>query len=185
MPKSNSGISAFTTKYNGIANLLSTQIWVAEAFDSSNQTIKPNLIEYKCIWDTGATNSVISPKIVADLGLQPTGKKVCFTAGGQKEMDTYLVAIKLPNGVGFPSVNVTEAKVQGFDALIGMDIISGGDFAVTAENGKTILSYQYPSAKTIDFVEQIKKKNPTSPILNPDQKRKARNRRKKDRKKGK
>ena len=178
--------SAFTMRYNGLTSILFTRIFITEAFDPSNQTVRPDLREYKCIWDTGATNSVITSKVITDLRLQPTGKALCHHAGGQTLQNTYLVAIKLPNEVGFPSVKVTEGKVPGFDVLIGMDIIGVGDFAVTKEDGKTVLSCQYPSVKTIDFVKRIQAGKPAPkapaskrPTLRP------RKRRKKDRKKRK
>jgi len=42
------------------------------------------------------------------------------------------------------------------DALIGMDIITVGDFAVSNFNGKTTHSYRTPSAGEIDFVNDIR-----------------------------
>ncbi len=38
--------------------------------------------------------------------------------------------------------------------LIGMDIIGAGDFAVTNKDGKTVMTYRYPSSKCIDFVTE-------------------------------
>jgi hypothetical protein len=58
--------------------------------------------------------------------------------------------------VGIP---VTEAGniIGNFDVLIGMDIITLGDFAVTNPEDKTKLSYQMPSTHDIDFVEEIRR----------------------------
>jgi len=39
--------------------------------------------------------------------------------------------------------------------LIGMDIISQSDFAVTAYNGNTKMSFLVPSTHEIDFVQEI------------------------------
>jgi hypothetical protein len=44
-----------------------------------------------------------------------------------------------------------------FGAIIGMDIIRRGDFAITNANGKTKMSFRMPSLKAIDFVEEQKK----------------------------
>ncbi len=38
--------------------------------------------------------------------------------------------------------------------LIGMDIISRGDFAVTNKDGKTTFSFRLPSVAKIDFVKE-------------------------------
>ncbi|MBI2623199.1 MAG: hypothetical protein HYW65_01315 [Candidatus Liptonbacteria bacterium] len=43
--------------------------------------------------------------------------------------------------------------------LIGMDIISMGDFAVTHADGKTTLSFRVPSMTEIDFVLEAKESN--------------------------
>ncbi len=44
--------------------------------------------------------------------------------------------------------------VKNTDALIGMNIINQGDFAVTNLNGRTKFSFRYPSINDIDFVEE-------------------------------
>jgi len=180
-------LAAFTVNYHRISHILSSQIYIAEPFDPKDLTVKQNWLEYVCIWDTGATGSVISPKVVSDLKLLPTGKTICNTAGGQVEQNTFLVNIKLPNNVKFQAVRVTEAPIIGSDALIGMDIISKGDLAVTNKNGITIMSYQWPSGDEIDFVAEINRKKlvPSHSNLSDDEKRKARNRRKKESKKRK
>jgi len=183
MQGSRPNIRAFTSRYKYRMRILENEVEIAEAFDHNDTSIKPNLIKYQCIWDTGATGSVITTKVVNNLGLRPIGKTICQTVGGQKEQNVYLVAIMLPNGVGFPSIPVTEGEIGNYDVLIGMDIIGVGDFAVTNEGGKTVLSYQLPSTETIDFVEQLKKSYP--PLPTPDEKRKARNRRKRDKRKKK
>ena len=40
---------------------------------------------------------------------------------------------------------------QGIDVLIGMDIISKGDFAVSNYNGKTQFSFRLPSQEDVDY----------------------------------
>lgn len=42
------------------------------------------------------------------------------------------------------------------DFLIGMDIITLGDFAVTNVNGKTVFSFRYPSCEKIDYVNDAR-----------------------------
>ena len=51
---------------------------------------------------------------------------------------------------------VTTGKLNGIDFLIGMDIITLGDFSVTNLNGKTTFSFRYPSCETINYVKQAK-----------------------------
>ncbi len=51
---------------------------------------------------------------------------------------------------------VTAGKLNGTDFLIGMDIITLGDFSVTNLNEKTTFSFRYPSCETINYVKQAK-----------------------------
>lgn len=75
------------------------------------------------------------------------------TAAGLSEVETYLIDVGLPNSVGFRAVTVSKAILgPGSDVLIGMDIISSGDFSITNQNGNTVFSFRVPSCHTVDFV---------------------------------
>ena len=151
-------IYAFTKAYNGLSNVLSSKATVGLAFDPSISPV-PVQSEFDAIWDTGASASVISQNVVQQCGLTPTGMTKVHTAGGERICNTYLVSIRLPNKVGFPSVRVTEGILGNEDILIGMDLIGIGDFAVTNFEGKTVFSYRTPSVSKIDFVEEINRIN--------------------------
>lgn len=174
-------VSAFTLKYSGRVRTLRSDVSIAELFDVNLPTEQQVWKQFDCIWDTGATGSAISSRVVEALNLKPTGKVICRTAGGEKEQYTYLVNVRLPNGLKFGAVKVTGAEIEGFDALIGMDIIAIGDFAVTFDGTGTVMSYQYPPAREpVDFVAEYNRKQliVNSPRLSEEEKRKRRNRRK-------
>lgn len=110
---------------------------------------------FAAIWDTGASASAISQKVVDACGLAPTGMTMVQTAAGLEPAETYLINVALPNGVGFAILQVTKAKLgDDNDVLIGMDIISQGDFTVTNKGGNTIFSFRVPSSAHIDFVNE-------------------------------
>ena len=115
----------------------------------------------RALWDTGASGSCISKDIVSKLKLIPTGMCTVKTPSGIADVYTYLVNIVLPNSVLIKDVRVMESEIgnQGLGALIGMDIITLGDFALSNKDGKTTFSFQIPSQTEIDFVEEIKKHN--------------------------
>ena len=46
---------------------------------------------------------------------------------------------------------LSEFEENTRDVLIGMNIITQGDFAVTNQNDKTMLSFRMPSRESIDF----------------------------------
>lgn len=141
----------FTLRADGRLKALVTSCGIAPGFDPTSEAALDGK-SYQAIWDTGATNSVISEKIARELGLQPVTFALVRGATGTAKKPVYLVNVVLPNHVGFPQVRVTEAAdLAGCDVLIGMDIITAGDFAVTNVGGKTVFSFRCPSAEAIDF----------------------------------
>ena len=160
---------AFTTRYNGRARVLFNTVNVCLPVTPEEAlTQKVEFREYIAIWDTGATHSAITKRVVDDLGLQPTGVRETRHAGGKSSNNTYLVNIALPNKVMVPHVRVTEVQLIPDDnvsdnkqpqLLIGMDIIGLGDFAVTNVNNKTIFSFRVPSVQEIDFIPDTQENN--------------------------
>jgi len=166
----NTKVHAFTTTANGrMPSLVSDDVTVFPAFDPVNDTHLEGL-KFKAIWDTGATGSVISKKVATDSGLKPIAMAIVHTAGGTKNCPVYLINMRLPNGMGIAQIRVTEGELAGdIDVLIGMDVISEGDFAVTHLNGKTVFTFRMPSVVCIDFVKEIN--SPLRPVtLHADQK---------------
>jgi hypothetical protein len=140
--------SSFTIKSNGgILRSLISDIIVHIPGGPSGLTIK-------AIWDAGATGSVISQKVAKTLGLIVSGYAVVNTANGQATQKTYTVDVGLPNKVLIQNVLVTEVDslTAGCDALIGMDIITLGDFSITNHKGITCMSFRFPSCHEIDYV---------------------------------
>ena len=75
---------------------------------------------------------------------------------GPQLCSTFLVNVLLPNGVQIANLVVTEGKLtQGTDVLIGMDIISMGDFTLTQRGGTTWMSFRMPSQARVDYVVDI------------------------------
>jgi SEC-C motif/gag-polyprotein putative aspartyl protease len=106
------------------------------------------------LWDTGASGSAITKRIVNLLGLVPTGAAHVQTAGGVFLQNQYTIDLALPNQVVIHGIIATELDgVVGADSdvLIGMDVITLGDFAITNFNGKTCMSFRVPSCEKIDF----------------------------------
>ncbi len=116
--------------------------------------------EFVATWDTGATNSVITQRVIDACGLKPIGTTaVSHAQGTTDDVEVFLVNIGLPNGVAFPALRVTRGELRGTDVLIGMDIIAQGDFAVTNRDGNTKFSFRIPSIADIDFVAESQGSN--------------------------
>lgn len=145
---------AFTIKYNGLTNVLFGQVRVSQAYDPKLTINPPTIMETRAIWDTGASCTVITKKLATQVGLIPTGKTTITGVNHTTEENTYLVNVFLPNGVclGFVKIAEVPGLTGGAGMLIGMDIICSGDFSIFTDNGKTVMTYRYPSVGGIDFV---------------------------------
>ena len=153
-------IVAFTSSYDRLSNALINKVYISTVAPSPSPQITrpPDAREYKALWDTGATGSVITRKVVDECGLKPIGRANVHHAKGTSTTLVYLVSVFLPNNVCFPSLRVTEGDLPGnVEVLIGMDIIGRGDFAISNKDGKTAFTFRMPSLERIDFVEQVKK----------------------------
>ena len=153
--------ASFTMVYPGLARVLLTSAEIAPAFDpKTDRATWPETKSFSAIWDTGATNTVITQDVVDKCGIKATGMAEVSGVNGLHFTETYLVNIQLPNNTGFSSIKVTKGRFEGGQILIGMDIISRGDFAVTHSGGKTMFSFQYPSVARIDFRDMKKELGP-------------------------
>ena len=153
---------AFTIEFRGIANaLVDDTVGVSVPYDPTSNDPHPGVKRLCAIWDTGASASVITERVVSELGLQPIDKTKVHTANGVRDAYVYLVNIYLRNNVAFPVIRVTDGDIPGsnIDLLIGLDIIRRGDFAVTHSEGRTCMSFQLPSHRKIDFVEDLEQRS--------------------------
>ena len=148
---------AFTLSNSNIIPWLTSPCDVCEAFDPNSSGPRPDKkIRYNGLWDTGASGSMITARIAHELGLIPTGMQKSFHAQGYSLVNTYLVNVTLLNGIQVFNLKVGEGILPpGIDMLIGMDIITLGDFALTHKNNGTVFSFQIPSTHEYDFVKQI------------------------------
>lgn len=145
-------VKAFTYPYPKIVNELMTVVEVAEPVNRSFRKVN-------AIWDTGATNSVISQDLAIALGLNPVGFTDVSGVNATTTVPVYFVTIKLPNDIEV-TVRVTEgSNCMGCHVLVGMDIISQGDFCVSNHGGATTFTFRLPSVQRTDYVKEIQEGN--------------------------
>lgn len=145
---------SFTTKFSHRTNVLITETKIGPSFNPQKTRKVKDVHLFNAIWDTGATNTVITKSVARKCNLKPTGMTKVRGISGEAQVHTYLVSITLRNDVCLPQVRVTEGIISNADVLIGMDIINRGDFAVTNSDGRTTLSFRTPSLECLDFVKQ-------------------------------
>lgn len=143
----------FTNIAPTIARALVSEVVISSAFNPSliNPKDHPSRNKFLAIWDTGATGTVITDNVVNRCGLKPTGMVRVQTASGIEDTETFIINLELPNKVGVQDLKVTKGKLQGLDVLIGMDIITLGDLAISNFQGKTAFTFRIPSREFIDF----------------------------------
>ena len=152
---------AFTLKYSQRTGVLFTDIGVSKP-DHDGE-----LSQFRGVWDTGATNSVISKRVVDALGLKTVRTTTNQTANGEREAGVYIVDLYLPNMVRLRGQAVIDGLLADADVLIGMDVIGEGDFAITHHGTGTCMTFQLPSGKHIDFVKEINQTKPTNGFRQP------------------
>lgn len=105
------------------------------------------------LWDTGAATTCVSTNVVKVLNLASTGDVFIDTPSGRSKTKIYEVDIILPKGICLKNIKVYETTIgdQGFDLLIGMDVISKGDFCVSGANGVITVSFRYPAQGVTDY----------------------------------
>ncbi|KAA6349879.1 hypothetical protein EZS27_002775 [termite gut metagenome] len=152
-PKKQPVVHALTNFSQGIARNIVTPVEITNVFTKQK-------VSTKGIWDTGATNSVVTKSTAMALGLLSVGRARVRGAHGDKEVNVYYVNITLNNKNITLNTQVTECDELSPDKsvgmLIGMNIITMGDFAVTNYQSQTTMTFRVPSLQKIDFVSGMK-----------------------------
>jgi hypothetical protein len=138
---------AFTIEYEGLTNEISTPLWLEPVY-TADMRLLGTRTEIEALWDTGATMTCIKPSLRDRLKLRQSElvEPILMSGiGGDVEADGTLVSIWLaPNFV----IELCPVYIADFpgdqDLLIGMDIITMGDFAICNANGKTSCSFTVP-----------------------------------------
>ena len=144
----NNQVHALTHPGSGLLQKIITSVEIADVITGQK-------VSTKGLWDTGATGSAITKSMASALGLFSLGKRYVRGVHGVKETDVYYVSITLNNKNITIKAKVTECNELSHDKsvglLIGMNIITKGDFAVTNYQGNTTMSFRVPSLGKIDF----------------------------------
>lgn len=140
---------AFVQSYESITRCLTIPIVVYH---------KDKRCAVTALWDTGATSSVVSLNVIAQLGLQANGvTRISNTSSVDKGSYryTYTASMLLPGHIAFENLRVIGSTIgdKDVDVIIGMDIITFGDFSVSNYQGKTTLTFRAPSQGVVDYTE--------------------------------
>ncbi len=145
---------AFTIVFRNVTSEIITSVGVVGPFIP--EAPPAEVLPMKALWDTGATHCCITKEAASRARLPVIGRAIVTGVHGAQERDEYYMNIVLPNQVVVSRVRATECdEDQGkFDVIIGMSVITLGDFAISQPENETIFTFRIPSIETIDFVEQ-------------------------------
>lgn len=78
---------------------------------------------------------------------------MCQVAGihGTEYEYTYYVDLMVPGEMTFKTLEVTEGELEDVDVLIGMNVISQGDFCISNGNNETVVAFRSPAGEPIKF----------------------------------
>ena len=143
---------SFTVSFNGKAKALITSINIYNTGDK-NHNFKSVKDSYNALWDTGSNMTVISNALAEALNLNPVGEMLVDSVNGKFRTKKYVISITLPNKLNIENLVVSSGNLgPGIDLLIGLDLITLGDFSITNVNNRTVFSFRFPSTKVIDYV---------------------------------
>jgi hypothetical protein len=139
----------FTLKCDGLLDRIITQVGINQ---SQRFCLRQGMDRgpggtCSAFWDTGASGSCVSRELAQKLGLQVVYQCQIIGIGGIQEANMYSIDIELPNGMTASNVLVSEFVDNGmFDVILGMDIITLGDFSVTNFNRESVFTFSCPPA---------------------------------------
>jgi predicted aspartyl protease len=140
------------TSKDGLLTALATPCHVSQAFNPANGISEYPRVEFNALWDTGATKSVITRRVVEACGLKPIRaiKSVLIQGvDGFEKSEAYVINLSLPDKITFCDLTVVSKNPGNvwWDVLIGMDIISTGELSIKNVNSNTEWSFSYGPQK--------------------------------------
>ena len=141
----------YTQVYEDAQSSLKTSCII---FPQDTQTTGKRYYSDNALWDTGAEISVVSNKVVNELGLTAIGEGEIAGIGGDSQVSVYEVHLGLPSGELIQNLLVMGDDLPDHDMLIGMDVISQCDFAISHPKKKTKFTFERPSKRDIDFTKE-------------------------------
>lgn len=124
--------------------------------DETGSIVWSTCKQLNAIWDTWAMRTTINDKIAIQMGMIPFDTMDCNGASWPYKANMYYADVTLlPSGMEFPNMVILWSDLwDTLHALVGMDIITKWDMALTQHEWKTCLSFVMPSYEKIDYVER-------------------------------
>ena len=123
-----------TRRWDKLVSQIITEVFITSDVRDTDIVIDETK-EWNALWDTGASCTSISKKVIKELGLKPTGKHKVNTASEEILTNEYNINLTIPKCV----------EATGLT----------GDFSITNRDGHTAFSFRVPSIKEIDYEKEM------------------------------
>ncbi|MCQ2250836.1 MAG: hypothetical protein MJZ66_06975 [Bacteroidales bacterium] len=136
-----------TRNFHEHVDSILTECYVYKAIDGPHEKSIKRVLVPKALWDTGASCSLVSSRVVKALELVSVGKSGVSGYNNSLDIkDTFHIHIGLPTGDIVTNLYAMEcADNDDFDVIIGMDVIGNGDFVITNNDNTTKFTFRVPS----------------------------------------
>ena len=132
-------MAVLNREYDSLVNVIQTDSIIMPSID---EITKSGQLKYtqvsSMVWDTGATNTLISSQVVDALELVPLEESLVEGVGGIVKSLAYEISLYLANDIVFKNVKALCSDIGDYDLVVGMDIIAQGDFVVSNNQGKNM-----------------------------------------------
>lgn len=136
---------AYTAYFPIFRDRIASLVNVSSMRDGSTRPVP-----FRCLWDTGASISLVSPRVADTLRLDVLDESITIRTGlgSRSKVDirmaylhVVLGAIPLPLKVGVVDMPSSDTDI---DVVLGLDLISQGSFAISYDGGQLLFSFCYP-----------------------------------------
>lgn len=133
------------------AVVVDAKLFISSSF-IENSTVELNV---RALIDTGANSSCVSSRIASACALCVEKYATLISMQGRTAVPMYKMDVVLGGGIRFNGVSALEFPGgSDFDAIIGMDVLTHGEFALSSDGSNLYFSMRVPpSGNVIDFVE--------------------------------
>ena len=132
-------------------NAIQTDCVITPFFERKKGVLVSGCEVESTVWDTGATNTIISSAVIDALGLKPVRQTQIEGVGGCMDSSVYKINIYVDGCLEFTGIEALSGDIGDYDVIIGMDIITLGDFVITNKDDQTWFAFRYPSSEHIEF----------------------------------
>lgn len=146
--------SFLSVRFLGIASRIVTPLTIRNSERSTPS------VSVMALWDTGSSKCLISESKSKIIGANFTRRVPIKTAIGESTLDAGVIAVELcRDGQSFiaTAAVVPDEALNGVDFVVGMDIISFGEFHLVVKDGETAFTFIAPAVASPGLISDPSK----------------------------